>query len=458
MDPRFIAAKLAASILKFGLRFAGSGGTAAPGLVANYIDPKALKKLSAYVSDVILVSGTNGKTTTSRIIGASLDAANIPYLHNREGSNLIRGIVGTLINKTPILPQARKPLALLEVDEAALPLVISQTSPRIIVLNNLFRDQLDRYGEIETIRRLWQKTLRNLDKLTTLVLNSDDPSVAYLAHGTKAKVVYFGIEDKTHILKNLPHASDFANCTFCGHELKYEAVYLSHLGKYKCPSCKKVRPKPDIYAQNIKLNNVSGFSCSIITPEGKLSVKTSLPGLYNVYNSLAAISCALSLNVATQKTIQALKNFQAAFGRTELLSISNKKLFLALAKNPTGFNELIRTVFMKSEKKYVLIIINDLIADGKDISWLWDVDFELMKGKIKKIWVSGIRAPDMSLRLKYAGLEIEGFNSDIEETLESAYSIMPEHETLFVFSTYTAMLETKNYLSKKGYGGRFWED
>jgi UDP-N-acetylmuramyl tripeptide synthase len=458
VDPRFLAAKLTASTLKFSLRLVGSGGTAAPGLVAGYIDSKSLKKLSTYVSDIVLVSGTNGKTTTSRIIGSSLDAANIPYIHNREGSNLLRGIVGTLFSKTPLFPQPEKPVALLEVDEAALPLAISQTTPRVIVLNNLFRDQLDRYGEIETIRKLWEKTLRNLDDLTTLVLNSDDPSVAHLAQGTKAKVVYFGIENKTHVLKSLPHASDFANCTFCGKELVYDSVYLSHLGKYKCRGCKKVRPKPDIYAQNIELNNESGFKASIVTPEGKLSVKTSLPGLYNVYNSLAAISCALALNIAPQKTIQALKNFEAAFGRTETVSISNKKLFLALAKNPTGFNELIRTVFTKSEKRYVLIIINDLIADGRDVSWLWDVDFEQMKGKVKKIWVSGIRAADMSLRLKYAGLEIEGFNSNIEESLESAYSILPEHETLFVFPTYTAMLETKKYLSKKGHGERFWED
>lgn len=458
MDPRFFAAKLSSSVLKSGLRLFGSGGTAAPGLVAEFIDPHSLKKLSSYVSDTILVTGTNGKTTTSRIVGSILNKKGTSYIHNREGSNLLRGLIGSLMNKTPIFPSDEKPIALLEVDEATLPSTISQTSPKIIVIGNLFRDQLDRYGEVESIRKLWHKSLRNLDETTTLVLNSDDPSVSHLGFGTRAKTVYFGIEDKKQSLSGLPHASDFTSCVVCGAELKYDSVYMSHLGKYRCSSCGQTRPKPDVFAKAIDLEDESGFTAEVVTPEGRFKIKVGLPGLYNVYNALSAISCALSLNTPLPKIIQALKDFEAAFGRTETVEVAGKQLFLALAKNPTGFNELIRTIFAKKKKRYAFIAINDLIADGRDVSWLWDVDFELMKGKVEKLWVSGIRATDMNLRLKYAGIKSDGAGSNIEEALESAYSSLPDKETLFVFPTYTAMLEIKKILSNKGYGGRFWDD
>ena len=458
MDLRFLFAKLSSSTLKSLLRLSGSGGTAAPGLIAEYIDPLALRKLSDYVSDIILVTGTNGKTTSSRIIGSILDSNNTPYIHNREGSNLLRGLIGSLMSKTPLLPKIDKPLALLEVDEATLPLVITQTAPRIIVVNNLFRDQLDRYGETETIRKIWMRALQNLDQTTNLVLNSDDPSIAYLGFGTRAKAVYFGIEDKKLSLKSLPHASDFINCVRCGSQLHYSQVFMSHLGHYFCAECKLKRPKADVYAQNIELMGESGFKANIVTTEVKFNIELNLPGLYNVYNALAAISCALALKIPTPKIIQSLKTFEAAFGRTEKIEVGNKKLFIALAKNPAGFNELLRTFFTKGKNRYVFIAVNDLIADGRDVSWLWDVDFEEMLGKVEKLWVSGTRAADMSLRLKYAGLKHEGYNSNVKEALESAYTTLPSGETLFVLPTYTAMLEIKKFLAEKGYSGRFWEE
>ncbi len=458
MDPRFLAARLSSSFINKTLRLSGGGGTAAPGLVAECIDPQSLKKLTKYVSDIVIVTGTNGKTTTSRIIGSALAKNGTSYIHNREGSNLLRGLIGSLIAKTPFFPGSKKPLALLEVDEATLPPVVAQTTLRIIVITNLFRDQLDRYGEVDSIRKTWRKALQNLDQNTTLVLNSDDPSVAHLGKNTRAKVVYFGVEDKRHSLQALPHAADFVNCIVCGNELKYETIYISHLGKYKCPSCGEERPSPGFYAKKIELLDEYSFKATIITPKDLLVVKMQLPGLYNVYNCLAAVAAAVSLNIPVTKIIQALKGYQAAFGRTESIDVAGKKVYLALAKNPTGFNELLRTIFSGNEKKHVLIIINDLIADGRDVSWLWDVDFELLKDKTEKVWVAGLRAADMGLRLKYAGIETEGFNSNIKEALDSAYTNIPPKETLFVLPTYTAMLETKKILAEKGYGRQFWED
>ena len=458
MDLRFGVAKFSALFLKTVLRLLGSGGTAAPGLLASRIDPNALKKLNAYISDTVLVTGTNGKTTTSRIIGTALEKTEVPYIHNREGSNLLRGVVGSLIIKTSVFPKTKRPLSLLEVDELTLPAVITQTSPKIITINNLFRDQLDRYGEIDSVRRIWQSALKNLDDSTTLVLNSDDPSISHLASKTRAKTIFFGIEDKKYALSGLPHASDFTSCVVCGTELKYDIVYMSHLGRFRCSHCGEKRPRPDVFAKEISLDDESGFKAQIVTPEGNFTIKTSLPGLYNVYNSLSAISTLLALNIPIQNIIQSLKNFEAAFGRNEILKVGKKKLFISLVKNPTGFNEVLRTIFSKQKKRYSFIAINDLIADGRDVSWLWDVDFEHMKGKSAKTYVSGIRASDMQLRLKYSGIRAENLNLDIGASLDNAYEILPDGETLFIFPTYTAMLEIKRFLVKKGYGGRFWEN
>ncbi|MEX0616751.1 MAG: MurT ligase domain-containing protein [Candidatus Woykebacteria bacterium] len=458
MDPRFLLARLASSSIKSTLRVFGGGATAAPGLAAEYIDPKALSKLTGHLSEIILVTGTNGKTTTSRIIGSILDKAGSSYIHNREGSNLTRGILTSLFSNTSFFPNSEKPMALLEVDEATLPSVISQTSPKVIVINNLFRDQLDRYGEVDSLRKIWHQSLRNLDSSTTLVLNADDPSVSHLGYGSKARVVYFGVEDTKVSLNKAPHASDFTSCIVCGGELVYGRVYLAHLGIYHCANCKHKRPKPNISAQNIRLLGTEGFKALIDTPEGKFEIKMSLPGLYNIYNCLSAVSCAFALSQPLAKTIQALKGFEAAFGRTESIEIGGKRLFTALAKNPAGFNEIIRTVFSTNKKRFVFIAINDYLADGTDVSWLWDVDFEQLKGKVEKIWISGVRAPDMSLRLKYAGISHDSLNTNLKETLEDAYTLLPQGETLFIFPTYTAMLEIKKILAEKGYGRRFWEE
>ena len=458
MDIRLTAAILASKTLKRVIRIFGKGGTAAPGLLAEYIDPLTLKKLSSAYESTVIVTGTNGKTTTSRLFGSLLETAAIPFIHNRSGSNLLRGIIGTLTDNVSLGKNKRK-VALLEVDETTLPYVISQTNPKIIVFNNLFRDQLDRYGEVEKIRKIWLRSLSNLDSSSVVVLNSDDHSVAHLATETKAKVVYFGIEDKAASIGNLPHASDFTSCIVCSSDLEYGSVYMAHLGKYACNSCGLKRPSPDIYAEKIYLHAAEGFVADIVTPRGKLQVKLNLPGIYNVYNSLAAISAGLvfGLDLKTIKT--GLESAKPAFGRTEKIEIGGKTIFLGLVKNPAGFNEILRTLFKENSKKYVLIAINDKLADGRDVSWLWDVDFEFFIRKITKLWVSGIRAKDMALRLKYTGLDVPTkVEQNLERSLEEAVDMLPEGETLYILPTYTAMLEIKKNLADLGVGKYFWKD
>jgi UDP-N-acetylmuramyl tripeptide synthase len=459
VDLRLFTAIAAAKLLKITINIFGGGGTAAPGLLAEYIDPAALRKLTKYYQGTILVTGTNGKTTTSRLLGNILSAAKIPFIHNRSGSNLLRGLVGTFVDNVGF-GKMNKNLALLEVDEATLPAATGATNPKVIIFNNLFRDQLDRYGEVDKIRKIWQKALLHLDSSTVLVLNSDDHSVAHLASNTRAKAVYFGIEDAHLSLGKLPHASDFTSCIACEGELRFDEVYLSHLGKYKCASCGLERPKTDVAAEKIFLNEEKGFIAQISTPRGSFELKVALPGLYNVYNVLAAVSAALALGIGLPVIKKGLESSLAAFGRTERIHLDDGKVvFLALVKNPAGFNEILRTLFSKKERKYAFIAINDLIADGRDVSWLWDVDFEVLTARVKKLWISGIRAADMALRIKYSGAALETeVNNNLEEAINGAIEEMPAGETLYVLPTYTAMLALKKFFVERGASSHFWED
>ena len=460
MDIRLFTAVVSARILKTVIRISGGGATAAPGLLAEYIDPKALKKLARYYDGAVLVTGTNGKTTTARLLGSILKEKGIAHIHNRAGSNLLRGLIGTLAENLS-LRRSEKKLALLEADELTLTSAINSIEPRVLVFNNLFRDQLDRYGEVDKIRKVWQHSLIQLEPTSIVVLNSDDHSVAHLGTSTKAKAIYFGIEDEEQSLGKLPHAADFTSCVSCGGELRFEKVYLSHLGKYKCGSCKLKRPKPDVYAKKITLDEEKGFVASIVTPKGGMELKVGLPGIYNVYNALAAVSAALALNIDLNTIKKALDRAPAAFGRTEKIDVEGKRIFIGLVKNPSGFNELLRLLMGNKNDKYILIIINDLIADGKDVSWLWDVDFEELfaRGNIKRVRVAGIRASDMALRLKYCDDHIETkIEKNPEKALEESIEEVPKGETLYVLPTYTAMLALKKFLASRGLSNQFWED
>jgi UDP-N-acetylmuramyl tripeptide synthase len=280
-----------------------------------------------------------------------------------------------------------------------------------------------------------------------------------LGKGSKATVIYFGLEDKNISIGKPPHASDFTNCIACGKQLTYDEVYMAHLGKYKCPDCGLVRPKPDIFATDIKLLSEKGFEAKIVTPKGEIVLKSPLPGLYNVYNCLAAIAAGIVLGIPLGKIKEAIEIASPAFGRTEQLELDGKKIYISLVKNPTGFNEVIRTIFQEDKKKNLLIAINDLIADGKDVSWLWDVDFEFIMSKIKKIWVSGIRTNDMTLRLKYTGAKKDIIVDDnLENAIGKAIDGTQIGDTLYILPTYTAMLQLKKILANAGVSSNFWED
>ncbi|MCL5411340.1 MAG: Mur ligase family protein [Patescibacteria group bacterium] len=442
-------------------RLTGSGGTAAPGLIAQKIDPQILSKLANHLSfGAIIVTGTNGKTTTSRILSGILKEAGFSLIHNRTGSNLIRGIVSTLIQASDSVGNLPADLGLFEVDEFTLPLALTQIQPKVVVITNLFRDQLDRYGEIDTIKKHWKEALQQLPAESIVILNGDDPSVAHLGQNLKCKVLYFGLEDKTTALTVKYHATDSTRCQDCGNDLDYEVYFISHLGKYHCPKCNLSRPNPQIFAREIKLESTIGSDFLVNQPETAFNIHLNVPGLYNVYNALAAISVAYSLKIRQNKIEEGLKNFKSAFGRIEQIQIGEKSILLTLVKNPVGFNEILRMIFSEGTKRNVMICINDLFADGRDVSWLWDVDFELMKNKTDHLTISGLRAEDMAVRIKYAEIGEENLKvvKNLPEAIKTALDSTPKDKTLYVLPTYTAMLEIRKTLNKFGYVGQFWEE
>lgn len=381
----------------------GAGATW-PGEVALILRPNiALTLVKNLRKGVILVAGTNGKTTTSLMITKILESNGFSVVHNASGANLLNGIVSALIQ------QSHADWGVFEVDENSVPIVLKYVKPKIIILLNLFRDQLDRYGEVDVIVEKWQRALSKVEGVT-YILNADDPAIAFLGRNKKS-ITYFGVNDKKHFLKGVEHATDSTFCLNCGARLTYEGIYYSHIGVWHCKKCGFSRPNPDVSI---------GLS--------------PLPGFYNKYNALGALSVAKALGIAAN-----LANFKAAFGRQEEFEIDGKKVKIFLSKNPAGFNASLRTA-LEMKAKTFLVLLNDRIPDGRDISWIWDVDFEMIDDKKTQIFIAGDRVYDLALRLKYAGLEAK--ISDVGKTLKTVKT----GETLFVLPTYSAMLEIRREL------------
>ncbi len=451
-----ILAKLTSQIIKLSKK---GGGTALPGIISLTIDPKIIKSLTSQLpKGVVIISGTNGKTTTARILATILSNAHIKFIHNRAGSNLLRGIAATLVQKSTFNGKIDAQIALFETDEATLPLLIERTTPAVIIITNLFRDQLDRYGEIDTIYQKWQKAVSGLPKNSILLLNADDPAIAALVKSTNASVFYYGIDDKRVGDNKLSRFADSKYCSWCATPLDYELVYISHLGHYTCKNCGQKRPQVTFISDSINLMGLSGSQFNLHLKNQLLPINFGIPGLYNIYNALAAASAAYLLSIDHQTIKKSLESFKAAFGRVEELNIDHRKVIMFLVKNPTGFNEVIRTLFAEVNKKSLLIAVNDLLADGRDVSWLWDVDFEKMADKTDKVIAAGTRAYDLGLRLKYAGVSDVIIKQGLNEALTELFIAAGENQTVYILPTYTAMLEIRKKLAKVSKTGHFWED
>jgi UDP-N-acetylmuramyl tripeptide synthase len=434
-------------------RIGRSGGTTAPGRLLLKASPRSLARMSRELeAGSVLVSATNGKTTTAAMIAAALERAGRPVVHNRAGSNMSWGVATALLDAG----RERGQLGLFEVDEAWLPAVARDVNPRLLLLSNLFRDQLDRYGELELLADRWAELVGQLDGRARFVLNADDPLVADLGR-ERSGVTYFGVEDDSQALPEMQHAADSKHCRNCGHAYEYEAVYLGHLGRYRCPNCGRARPEPAVAATRVELEGMDGSRMTLRAPNGEIELRLPLPGLYNVYNAVAAAATALELGVPLAGIGEALEGFGGAFGRVETISIDGRRLSILLIKNPAGANEVLRTLTLEQSDLDLWMALNDNIADGRDVSWIWDADFEVLAGRVRRVTCSGTRAEEMALRLKYAGIDAElDVERDLGDSLDAAVR-NAQGERVYALPTYTALLDLRDLLADRGLAKRWSE-
>ena len=449
---------LARAAGKLSRRLGRGGGTSLPGKVLLRMRPDAVGRLGAGLRHgTAVVSATNGKTTTARMISSCIAAAGWPLVANPAGANLLSGVATALLEGS-----ARRPapeVGLFEVDEAALPAVARQLRPRVVVLMNLFRDQLDRYGELEHLAERWAEMVADLGTISHVVVNADDPAVAALAEG-RTQVTTFGVDDASLALPGLPHAADSTRCRRCSARLDYSLVLLGHLGHWSCPSCGLRRPEPQVRATEVRLDGVRGISVVIATPEGEVRADLPLPGLHNAYNATAAVAGARALGVPHELIGPALARSGAAFGRAERIAIAGRELVVLLAKNPAGANENVRTVMLDPQPLHLLAALNDRTADGRDVSWIWDVDYEPLLPRIAHLTASGDRAHDLALRFRYAGLDPARMTvePDLDRALEAALPRAPAGGPVYALPTYTAMLALRELLVRRGVAHEFWRD
>jgi UDP-N-acetylmuramyl tripeptide synthase len=451
-------AKIAAARAVGGLsRQTGRGGTSLPGKVLIRLEPHAISALSARLPQgSVVVSATNGKTTTAAIVAAILERAGIDLVHNRAGANMAGGVASALLAAVHNSGRIDGELGLFEVDEFWLDRILPELSPRAVVLGNLFRDQLDRYGELDTIADRWAAAVAALPGGAGVILNADDPLIADLGR-LVSRVTYFGIEDPSVALPEMQHAADSKHCRRCGAAYSYDAIYLGHLGRYQCASCGQRRPDPAVAADQIALQGTRSSSFTLRTPAGAAPVRLPLPGLYNVYNALAAAALCLELGIGLETVVSGLESVTAAFGRAEAVVVGPVELSILLVKNPAGANEILRTLALEPGPADLLAILNDRTADGRDVSWVWDADFELLAGRVRRVTCSGTRAAELALRLKYAGVPEQRLHvvPALGDALDRAVASTGSGR-LFVLPTYTALLELHELLASRGHVGQFW--
>jgi lipid II isoglutaminyl synthase (glutamine-hydrolysing) len=417
----------------------GRGGTSLPGKLLLRLEPGAIDRLARPLESAIL-SATNGKTTTAAMAARILERGGRTLVHNRAGANMAGGVATALV-------QGRGDTGLFEVDEFWLPQVLPRVRPRALLLANLFRDQLDRYGELETIAERWTAAIA-ATPVEQLVLNADDPVVADL--GRDREALYFGVEDKGMAMAEMQHAADAKHCRRCGAAYVYEAIFMGHLGQYHCPNCDARRPQPAVTAHHITLSGTRSARFELRGPAGVADVDLPLPGLYNVYNALAAAALGLALGASLDDIVAGLQEVSPAFGRAETVRLRDRDLSILLVKNPAGANEVLRTLTLEPGEHDVFAVLNDNVADGRDVSWVWDADFEVLADRVRRVTCSGTRAAEMAVRIKYAGVAEERIvvRERLADGLDAA--IGDGEGPLYALPTYTAMLALREELVGRG--------
>ncbi|HXH26931.1 MAG TPA: MurT ligase domain-containing protein [Candidatus Acidoferrum sp.] len=439
------------------------GGTSLPGMVARRIDPNILKSvMSRSSAKKIIITGSNGKTTTARMISAIADAAGHKVGHNRTGSNLLQGVTSVAVNSASLFGKLDHDVLIFEIDEATMPQAVPEIQPDVVVITNIFRDQLDRYGELYSVAAAIDKVLEALPPTATIVLNGNDPQVANFGQHAKAKKLFFGLETLKVGTKVPEQSADVIRCIRCNHDLLYEVAYLSHLGIYHCPNCGYELPKLDVSATDVTLakDGEGPSQLQLRLPNGKLAVTVVLPGLHNVYNATAAIAAGLSAGLSLDNVQEAFNNVRTAFGRLEKIKADDKTVYLSFVKNPTSFNLVMRLIAQHPGKKQFMFAFSRTLVDGEDFAWLWDVDIEEIASQVSGAICSGNKAEEIALRLKYAEVPVNKLNliTDLETALDAGLANVKPGGTVYILCGYTPTHELRRIMQKRGWVKHFWEE
>lgn len=439
------------------------GGTSLPGMIARRIDPNVLKSVvGASKAKKIVITGSNGKTTTARMTAAIADADGQRVSQNRTGSNLLQGVTSVAVNFANIFGQLDSDVLLFEIDEGTIPLAVPEIQPDVVVITNIFRDQLDRYGELYSVARALDTMLEGLPETATILLNGNDPQVANFGLNAKARRLFFGLET-TEIGTPVPEQSaDIIRCIHCGSDLEYKVAYMSHLGIYRCPTCGYTLPKLDIAVTSVQLasDGKSPSHATLRTPQGEMNVTIPLPGLHNVYNAAAAIGATMAVDFDMDKVQTAMSKLRPAFGRLEKITTGDKTIYLSFVKNPTSFNLMLRLIRQHPGKKHLLLAMSNTVVDGEDFAWLWDVEIEEMASEVLDVVCSGNKAEELATRLKYAEISPERMTiiHDREAALDAALKNVEPGGTLYIMSGYTPIHELRRIMQKRGWVRHFWEE
>ncbi len=429
------------------------GGTTFPGDVARAIDPGVLRRLAGDLAGgAVLVTGTNGKTTTARLIASLLEGQGARVVANRSGANLIYGATAAAVASAGLDGRLRADWGVFEIDEATLPMAVQEIRPRAVLVGNLFRDQLDRYGELELLALTIQRALTELPEDSRAVLNADDPRVGEIGLDLVRPPLWYGFDDPRVAAAELPHAADARTCPRCGTSLRFRVVYYGHEGLYECPNGDFARPTPDLTARDVELDGLD----RVRLVAGGSALDVPLGGLYNAYNVLAAFAVGRALGLEPAYMAERLRTAAAAFGRQERFEREGRRFTMMLAKNPTGFNEILRES-ERAQGRHFLIGLNDRIADGRDVSWIWDVDFELLAGRAEVVVPTGVRSFDLAVRLKYAGVAAgRAPEPDLGAAVDALIDATPAGGEGYLLCTYTAMLDLRALLVRRGWLEPYW--
>ena len=457
MKIRIAAAILTVRITTLFLRIFGSGGTSFPGKAAMFFQRNLLEKLAKNIT-IVVITGTNGKTTSARITAEILKVSGLSFFENKSGANLISGITASFAMNSTLFGKPKNKYAVIECDEAAFKTVCPMLKPHTIVVTNLFRDQLDRFGEITHTRNNIISGIQ-ASPTSVIVLNADDSLAYSISDSIINKTILYGMDSPPYG-NDGDFLSDAPYCIKCKSPYTYKYRTYGHLGDFSCKNCGYSRINPLISADNIELGSSSSkIKLNINGTEADAEI--ALPGAYNIYNALSSAAAALTLGIEAVDIINAMSSFKSGFGRMESLNLGGTDVNMILVKNPAGLNQVINFLSTDNTQKKLIMILNDNFADGTDISWIWDVNFEkfsTFQSSLAEITVTGIRAEELALRFKYAGIDTDciAVEKDYSKVIDNVI-VNNDGMPVYILPTYTAMFDFRKALSRRYKIRKFWK-